>query len=418
MMRRWMLLTLLLSTLPAPLLTTGAWGESIFSREALGEWREPYDLRAQGMGGVSIAIRDSFPHAQQNPAGIIFSRLSIAYVSIYPEKRWLRVPADGSACPNGLECPSSGGTKSQVSGGLANIHSVIKLGPRWSLGLGVRQINDPAYQIVNMIDSGGIGEAERQEEGTGGFLSYTLGLAYRVSPDFSIGFEGSRISGAITDIVEYNFTNGNYMDTRDELTTRMKKGWQGRLGFLWAPGRLAMGGFYATAVAADGTWNWRNQDGVQTRLSFDIDLPPSAGYGMALDLGDRWRAGYDIVWRGWSKAKFPALDGSEPDYTDTWRIGLGVEKIGEVSTRARFGEGVSLRAGLSYTPWYFENAEGRRVTESAVSMGLGLPLSKDRGRIDFLLELGKRSVEEMKRPDEIFLRLGLGATYGSMPREY
>ena len=54
----------------------------------------------------------------------------------------------------------------------------------------------------------------------------------------------------------------------------------------------------------------------------------------------------------------------------------------------------------------------------AASVGIGLPLARDRGHVDLLFRLGKRSVENTDRPEEIFLLFGLGAAYGSMPRGY
>ncbi|MBD3336084.1 MAG: hypothetical protein GF355_11270 [Candidatus Eisenbacteria bacterium] len=414
----------LLTALAATALLTpaDAGAESIFAREGLGEWLEPYDLRAQGMGGVAIGVADSFPHSQHNPAAYAFARRATGYVSLYPESRWIRPPAGAARCPDAAGCPTGDDAVRQNSGRLGAVHGVIFLNPSLGLSFGLRQIHDPRYQITNVVEVEDDVSAVRREEGSGGVMAYALGLALKVRRGTAFGFEVSHISGSMRDLVTYDFPRTSpYTDTRDEIKTRIRNGWRISVGGLWRTGRLSVGSFYATPAAADGRRIWRNTLGLQESEDFDPELPASAGAGAAWDFGDRWRAGTDIVWRGWSQADFPGRSGPDPEYSDTWRVGFGVERIGWVNPRARFGEGISWRAGFSHTPWYIEDAAGNRLREIAISAGMGLPVAKDRGRLDLLVRLGRRSIPvegSRDRPDEIFLQFGLGLTYGSMARGY
>jgi hypothetical protein len=400
-----------------PVLAPGVDAESIFARDALGRWVEPYDLRAEGMGGVAVAVRDSFPHSQHNPATYAFASRSSGYVSVYPEIRWIRLP-DEIACPEGAGC-EPGDDQRQNGGRLGSLHGIITVGTQWRIGIGIRQINDPSYVVINEVNVGQDDEATREEKGTGGILAYTLGAAWRPWPNLAVGVEGAVISGTIRDIVRYEFSNSRFQDTRDDVTTKIKNGLGARVGALWSAGRLSVGAFYATAVDEDkGRRSWRNSDGFQAKETFEMRLPASAGWGFVWDIGRRWRAGADFVWRGWADGEFPERDGNGYVLEDTWRFGAGFERVGRMSPQSGFGEGISWRFGVSYDPWYFEDSMGNHAREIAASAGMGLPIARDRGHIDLALRLGRRSVEEIDRPDEIFLQIGLGATYGSMPRGY
>lgn len=391
--------------------------ESIFAREALGRWVEGYDLRADGMGGVAVAVRDSFPHSQLNPAALAFAMRTSGYFSLYPESRWVRGPEDGSGCPEGADC--SGGTAYQMAGRLGGLHAIIALGREWRAAFGIRQTNDPSYVIENRVNAGEDDAAKREEEGTGGFLEYSLAAAWRPLPRLGVGIEGILVSGAITDIVRYDFESTTFIDTRDELRTRIKNGVGVRVGAVWGMGGVSLGAFYSSAVDEDnGRRSWRNANGFVANETIELSMPAGAGWGASVDIGKRWRVGGDAVWRRWSNATFTARDGSRITLDDTWRFGLGVERVGNMSRQARFGDGLSMRLGVSYDPWYFEDARGHRVREIAASAGLGLPISRDRGTVDLLFRLGKRSIQETDRPNELFLLMGLGVRYASMPRGF
>lgn len=399
------------------LLSTGVEAESIFSRDALGRWVEPYDLRAEGMGGVAVAVRDSFPHSQQNPAAYAFAARSSGFVSVFPEIRWIRF-SDAVACPEEAGCEPAANER-QNGGRLGGFHGVITLGDAWRVALGIRQVNDPSYVVINEVDVGETGSARREEKGTGGILSYTLGASYRLLPSLALGVEGVLVSGSMKDIVRYEFSGSGFQDTRDEVSTKIKNALGARVGASWSTGRFSLGAFYATAVDEDqGHRSWRNDDGFQAKESFEMRLPASAGWGVAWDAGKRWRAGADVVWRGWADGELPSGDGADYVLRDTWRVGAGFERVGHTRPQSTFGAGISWRFGLSYDPWYFEDSKGNRVRELAASAGMGLPVARDRGHIDLALRLGRRSVENTDRPDEIFLQIGLGASYASMPRGY
>jgi hypothetical protein len=392
--------------------------ESFFARDALGRWLEGYDLRAEGMGGVAIAIRDSFPHSQVNPATYAFASRSSGYVSAYPELRWLRFRTGERWCPEGLECPLTTVHLRQSGGHLGAVHGLVALPRRARLAFGIRQTNDVQYDRTNLVALGDSGEVRRREEGTGGYLTYSLGVAWRPGATLALGIEGQLVSGIIRDVVHFDFDDPETMRTRDEVGTRIRRAFSLRIGVLGNVGRWHVGGFVATAASGQGRRSWRNTSGVQLKEDFDIVLPPEGGLGVSADVGQNWRVGLDLLWRGWSRASFPEDGDGQLSLRDTWRIGLGVERAGRVDPRSRFGEGVSFRAGLAWDPWYFEDARGRRIQEASLSVGVGLPVARDRGRIEALARLGRRWLEGSSRPDEVYVLLGLGIAYASMPRGF
>jgi hypothetical protein len=393
--------------LPAP-------AESIFGRQGLGEWIEAYDLRAEGTGGVAVAVRDSFPHSQLNPAAFAFASRSSGYVSLYPEVRWIRREEAQRGCPEGLDCGRPG-TERQNSGRLGSLHGVVAAGQSVRFAFGLRQATDPSYQTVNTID----GQTVRKERGTGGLVAYSLGAAWRARPGLALGIEGGLVAGTMKDIVTFDFAGGTLDDTRDEIATRIKNAFCARAGALWTAGRLSLGSFYASAASGDGERVWRSASGLEAKEGFEQELPASAGFGAAWQLAPRVRVAADAVWRGWSGVSSASPDdGSLPAPEDTWRFAAGLERVGRMSPQAGFGEAIAWRVGAGYDTWPTQSAGGKRVREAALSAGMGLPIARDRGRVEVLVRLGRRSLEETSRPHETVLRIGIGATYGSMPRGY
>jgi hypothetical protein len=131
-----------------------------------------------------------------------------------------------------------------------------------------------------------------------------------------------------------------------------------------------------------------------------FDMPVAFEFGASARASERLLLTGAGGWTGWSGA-----EGSSDEYVASnivW-AGIGAELTG---TRL-LGVSVPLRLGLRRTDLPFHLRGGDQLSETALTMGLGVRVSEEQARVDVALELGSRGDLGNSGVEESFQRLSI-----------
>lgn len=409
------------ATLAAALLlgaAGGAQAESLFAREGLGEWIEPYDARGEALGSTGIGVIDPHNLSGLNPAAAAFSKKSMGYFGFGASLRWA---GDGEA-----ESRESATYVTAIGGQVA-------LPGGFGVRLSLEPATDGTYAIEERVPTGleAFGEDIATSSGSRGILRAGAAVTWQGGETWALAAGMGLYAGSLRDEIAYTFSD-----------TAAASGWepgetQTRLRFhpsaFFQAGALArplpavsVGAFLTTGSRLEVSGSHISTTAGTTGEEFDratshVELPLGYGLGAALDLSERWRLSGDLVWRQWEEVE---LDGQPLGVVglgalqNTLRWGLGIERRGSPHPRAGYVATIAWRTGFTMIPWYALDAQGDEIREWRASFGAGLPVQRDRGSIDLVVSWGHRGDRGENGVDEDYLRFAFGSVFSSVPRGY
>jgi long-subunit fatty acid transport protein len=180
-------------------------------------------------------------------------------------------------------------------------------------------------------------------------------------------------------------------------------------GILWSyRDRLSIGAVYKSGSRLDietETWAGENRLGeTDTRL----DYPQQFGFGIAIMPVDELLMCADYIHTPWSESEYEGVP--IDDFSDVTEFSFGIEYIRDPESMS-YLDRIPVRAGFSKRPWYFEQ-EGETISETAVSLGFGLPFRDDLGSIDVAAQYGWRGDIGRFGAEETWLRIYVGFSAG------
>ncbi len=399
-------LSAVLATAPPP-----ADAESLFAREALGEWIDGYDMRGEALGSTGIGTIDAYNLSALNPAASAWAPFVLGYIGMQGIINWTE---DGHS------------TARRSSGTITGAGVAIPISKVWGLRFLLRPQTDGTYGIEEVAD---IGSADpeantHREEGSRGLLSYSADLTFRPGRSLAVGLRGGLLAGSLLDETSYDFGESGWTDTEDRRTMRCKPTFRYGAGFQWSPlGRLSLGGAVIRGAPMTLEEIYTAPAGADYRSeTYELDHPATYGAGLALFLAPRWRVSADVVYREWEALEW-RRDGDVAaqafDLRNTTAYGIGLERVAAqrepgLRSRAR----LAWRLGYAFVPWYANDAGGDAIDEHRFSLGMGVPVKHDRGSLDFTLSYGRRGNVADNGIAEQYLRIGMGAIFGTVPRGY
>ncbi len=159
-------------------------------------------------------------------------------------------------------------------------------------------------------------------------------------------------------------------------------------------------------VPKDTMENFTAQEGT-------VSLPMSGSAGIVVKKGERWLIGADYSFQNWSE--FSSFGESSSDLKNSMRISLGGQYTPNKASEAKgsYWKKVQYRAGLKYYNTYLD-LKDTRLTESSVSLGLGLPVGFrtqfNYSVLNLGFEIGQRGTSENGLVKEQFYRAVIGLT--------
>ncbi len=401
-------------------LSATARAESTWDMEGLGRWVDGYDLAARGAGWTAVGVRDSLGTSVVNPALIAWAGLPTAHFGLLSENRWIQDTGPGVA-----------DRRAQVR---VVAPRVILPGPgplRWGIGYG--DLTDASYEFSQLHNSGREDQYRRTVTGSSGVGQISGDLAIKLWRNrLALGGQLGFLVGTLKDDIVDDYVDPRYIDTHDEVRTRVRNGHCWSIGTQIQPvKRVVLGAAYTTPARMQLQSDVQSTSGEISSQRAHYDMPRGMALGASVLLSPRDLVSFDWSTKRWSQSTLsidnptgPAPIGF-PDLRDADRIGIGyTREPGDVGPRDPLIRRSVWRAGFTWDQvparqWDPETDQIlATVTEWALTGGLGLPIQYDRGLINFLVEFGRTGNLSTIGVRETFIRLGLGFTFSKFKSEF
>lgn len=284
----------------------------------------------------------------------------------------------------------------------------IPLSPKWSAGIGLLAYSSVGYAIKN-VTAGSVATSS-QYEGSGGVNRVFLSSGYKINTNLSIGAN-----------VDYNFgeietSSLIYLEPvqygTQELNTSQVSGFSFNFGAMWnkkmnEKQKL----FLSLTYSPETSLNFTNNRAVSTvqfsgtNDPFIIDqeiikvadtkikLPSKVSIGAGFGEERKWLVGAEFTLSQSNSLKNRFNDITNATFENGNKIAIGGYFIPDFNSFSSYFKRVVYRAGLRH-----ENTgliiNNKSIEDSAVTFGLGLPISGSFSNVNLGLEYGRKGTKD------------------------
>lgn len=371
-------------------------GGSMFGAQPTLDPLQTGGVRSVGLGGAGLAIWDSLGMHADNAAQIGAITGTTLRAGLF----------------SGLFSTSDNSeTDTDGEFGWQPFRLYFKVHPRYKIALGVdpiRRVDVRTFgqdSLAFESDTGTVYqpfESRRRWQGSG--TDIRLDNAVVISNKMSVGAS----VGFLSDYLEIRHTLDfptvtSGAGARDvEYSDRQRfNGFWGGLSVLAQPSsKFTIGAFWRSQ--ASGDWDYErsvNHGGLNLFSETSGDRPGAFGAGVGYQWSRAWAAYADFRQQSWSVKNYgPLFESSGLRDADATAIMLGVEKRGGTRITDEGFDRWDYRAGVAYRlqPWHvYDATKSGDVTETALSLGITLPMAQNAGKLNLALELGQRIPQEV-----------------------
>lgn len=390
------------------LFATYVWaGGSIFGTQPTGDQLPNGGVRTLGLGGAGLATWDSIGTHGENPAASAYMTGTVLRVGFYTGIYGTSDEAD---------------TDYDSEFGWQSFRLMLNIHPRYKMGFGfdplsrtdVRTFANDSLRFET--DSGSVYESfERRNVWLGSATDvrwdHTLKLSDRVALGASAAFSSTYLE--INNSLDFP-TASNSGGARDVLYHDVQRfhGFWGGLSVLVRPtSQLSIGGYWKSD--ADGKWEYErrvNHGGEYQFSETDGSRPGEFGVGFGYRWARNWSSYADMRMQNWKSEHYgPAFADKQLVDKDALSIMFGAEKQGGTRITDEGFDRWDYRAGLAFRqhPWQIPvGTSFGDATETALSLGISIPLAQRSGKLHTALEFGMRTASDADT-DENFVRFYL-----------
>ncbi|HBJ76742.1 MAG TPA: hypothetical protein DDY68_02625 [Porphyromonadaceae bacterium] len=381
------------------LFCTSLYGEtgsnSPYTRYGIGDLCEVNSIVSKSMGGVGYALQSAYYTNTLNPASYaVFDSLNFVF--------------DIGAGFSLASYKENGNTDKYWNGRLHHVLLRFPVSKKIAVSAGFIPYSTVGYNY-NVSKGGG---DKVLYSGSGGLSQLFAGVACRPSKNFCVGLNLVYLFGFVRNGRELNFSdttshNLYKVSDLDVKTFKMDIGVQYTIPFN-RYNRLTLGLVFSPGWKENAeitNYELNEKQKIDTTKSNDsrFDLPINWGIGICYHWKGKYTLAGDVQLQQWSKAYYY-------NKTDTLknrvRVALGFEYIPKVHDRS-FAKNIRYRCGISYDNLYY-NVNNKKVTDLGFSLGVGLPLRRNKTFVNVGLEYIMRRSEDNNLLKEDYFKLNLG----------
>ncbi len=348
----------------------------------------PLDARAAAMGETGLGLIGG-SLSGRNPADLRGFRRPTLGLTYAPEAISVKAPGSSS--------------QSTARSRLAIVQAAVPLGS-WTIGLGFVSGLDQDWGVTledTLRSTFGTFPYYERREHNGGVSAVTLSAAREVGR-FSLGVDGSLLTGSLRQTFARTF-EPSLEDPAVKIGVAGGEALFSWSGFRFRAGaatqlgeRVRLSG--VVGMTTDLKAN-RDTAGLEVQ-DYDFSMPFEWAIGGSAEITTSLLATAALGYSGWSTTDVD-LNGSSS--ANVFWFGVGVEYVGVTV----FGASLPLRAGLHRKdlPFYPEGTE--QLTETAVTLGVGLEVAGGLAGFDLAVELGSRGDLDTTGVQEGFRRVSI-----------
>jgi len=294
-----------------------------------------------------------------------------------------------------------------------------------AFSLGLMPFSSVGYNVLNDLNSSII----RQYTGTGGINKVYFATSFRVTPNFSIGadlnynfgnIETKSISAfpgvefATREINTSNATGVNY-NFGLRYQKLFKKKYLVYTSAVFSPEANLT--FNNTRQLALINWTIGGAETVVTGQTQDLEvddtkikLPSKIDFGVGFGQTNKWTIGANILLQNASNFGNRNNDITNVRFENATRFSFGGYYIPNYKSFSSYFDRVVYRAGLRY-----ENTglilNDKSITDTAATLGLGLPVRGTFSNVNFVFEYGSRGTQSNNLVRERYFNIGFSFSF-------
>jgi len=385
---------------------------SPYSRFNIGSMEPAGSFRTQGMGGLSIALRDNTSIYFSNPASYSsFDTISFNFdFGIDYSKNIL---SDGV---------------SHYKSDDANFDHLLMgflIMKGWGFALGLVPLSNGYFRIAETISEGNplydpkTGMYSSYHAGEGGFNNFFMGSGIKINKNFSIGVNMSVLFGQIKRTNQFDFAD-YYNDFNNRTTENIHLTGINFTYGLQYTASLKNDHFFNAGVSLIANKNYNsNYDylsekytafGTIDTMSYVADntkkayIPGTLSMGISFGKKNKFTTGIDYVTTKWSASVIPGASGYA---ADTKSFLFGAEFIPDKFSNYSFIKRMEYRIGGHVGDNYLI-VNGEQLKEYGASIGLGIPLRRTFSKTNLFFDFTRRTgTSGSTLPKENYFTMGI-----------
>ncbi|MFA5781649.1 MAG: hypothetical protein WC868_05195 [Bacteroidales bacterium] len=370
---------------------------SPYSRYGIGDLQNNKYLRNISMGGISYAFRSPYGVNYTNPASYtVFDTMSFVF--------------ETGVYSNLVQLSSKALSQKSNYASLACLVFGFPVTKWWGSSIGLLPYSSVGYKISDEDTIDNIGKTKYLYEGSGGVNQFYIGNAFKMTKNFSVGFNAAYLFGYLDKTSTVSFPDSiNFLALRlrnskmvndfqfiygIQYQKSLKNGIKLGLGLVYnSPTHLSAKQdslayrFFPTGNGyesiKDTLINSNNTKG-------KVVLPQGLGGGITIGKTDSWLVGMDYQLQNW---KNYSSFGEKDSLKNSWMVSFGTEFTPKNSAVSGYWKKVHYRAGARYNQTYLQ-LRNNQLAEYAVSFGFGLPLKRSKTVVNLGFELGQRGTTQ------------------------
>lgn len=389
----------------------GQAAQSPFSTFGIGEKYGNALIHNQGMAGVGIGSPQYWFINNQNPAFLIYNRLTTFEAGILYESR--NITGEGT-------------NEKSKAGNMNYLATSFPIKPgKWTSAVGLMPYTSVNYTL--QYDDPIIGStktAKVTEKGSGGLTQLYWSNGVKLTRDLAVGVTGAYIFSSVLN--EYsNFveeTSGIPFQVKisDRVYVRDFSFTAGvayhRDSIFGGDYQLSAGAVYAfgSHLNATRTVTFSRRDFLDQIIDSltlkstngQLYIPEEIGLGVSVGKEYKWLIGADFAYQDWSGFRSVNSE-DEEDLGDSWRFAIGGELTPDPYALESFFKKMTYRAGVSLEKYPFL-ANSKQVKDFGINFGFSVPAG--RSSLDMAFRIGKRGNKSENILEETYYKVYFGIT--------
>ncbi|MFA5330298.1 MAG: hypothetical protein WC384_21070 [Prolixibacteraceae bacterium] len=375
---------------------------SPYSGFGIGELEMSSGGQNAGMGNTGIALRSHLFLNTSNPASLTTIKpqsflfdlgMNIKYTQLENATKSVNVN-DGNLSWLQMGFPIT----KKFFGGLS-------LNPKSSVGYNIftaKSIDGTTYSYPAIY------------EGTGGLSEAAGLLAWKLSNNISFGAKAGYIWGNVSQELQQSITVSNITYLISQEDKIHYSGGYFNLGTqislpISAKSGLVLGSVAGISSRLNSTITTsitKTYESTSETVSSDVKtsgsmrLPLDLGFGISYLYGQKWVGTFDYKRSNWEDATL-RITSYKLSINNSYRAGL---EFAPKNDDKFLRQSVRYRLGYRYESGYL-TLYNNQIHEQAFTIGLGLPIKKDRSYANFSLELGMRGTKVAHLVEEKYIKL-------------
>ncbi len=302
-----------------------------------------------------------------------------------------------------------------TNGNLSWIQMGFPISKRFFGGLSINPKSSVGYNIysVKSLD-GTLKKYQSVSGGSGGLSEAAALLAWKLSKNISLGAKGGYIWGSVTQTIEQSLSvssttyviseednitySGAYFDLGTQISIPVSSKSTVMIG-----GVAGLSSQLNSDISTTITKSYESSSEIiasDAKSSNSMKLPLDAGIGVSFLYGPKWVATVDFRQCNWKDATLK-INSNKLSTNNSYRGGIEYSPKNDPTV---FRQAMRYRLGYRFDSGYL-TLYNQQIHERALSLGLGVPIRKDRSYANFSLELGMRGTKKSYLVEEKFVKL-------------